>query len=661
MKLALAQINARLGDLEGICSRIERQLTIAQESGVDLMCLPAPLLCGVTPGTLVESTTFEHDVLKALERIAQCASEREVACLVPAVLALESGQLFEVFLLKEGRVVPLRLTMVRHQESVPVSPWSPPVFEVAGTRIATTFDAARDMSAVPSGCDLLVYFPVNGFDMTNALTTSIAAVPKGGYSAEVERAGVWFACMEPIGGFDDAVYTGGSFVMDDGGRVVAQAPCFEEALLIQDVCRGMMAPVIENHDLPTYEKDRWLWEALRLHLRDAIDAYGARKALLLLDGSLQSTLLAALAVDALGSRNVLGLLVAHENVDASGAMELAGARDLIARDAASRLGIELIERSAPSASLLFDEGHSVGDGGLMRGGIDSMLMADVSRAREAVPLSPLTKTDYALRANAVAQSWTGALAPFGDVYLSEIERLAASRLRSWPGPSGMLFDGSVGEAAWCAMLNQAVSQLAADDMLTRHALRVLSAVAPAEIDGALKAHVDQNASIDDLDLSKDSPEAAALLMMMVRRNEPGRRMLPACPIVSARAFVERSWPAQLAWSDMGFRTDERLRAADFADAEYRRLERRGSERAVQARGEIFEMLGAMLGLSPEQQRAIMGEAAQEHLRDELLDAGGDVREMLRHMVEGGDSSRPSGHVTPGEGDPLPDMGFFSLN
>ena len=132
MKLALAQINARLGDLEGICSRIERQLTIAQESGVDLMCLPAPLLCGVTPGTLVESTTFEHDVLKALERIAQCASEREVACLVPAVLALESGQLFEVFLLKEGRVVPLRLTMVRHQESVPVSPWSPPVFEVAG-------------------------------------------------------------------------------------------------------------------------------------------------------------------------------------------------------------------------------------------------------------------------------------------------------------------------------------------------------------------------------------------------------------------------------------------------------------------------------------------------------------------------------------------------
>ena len=130
MKLALAQIDARLGDFDGICSRVERQLHVAHDAG-DLLCLPAPLLCGVTPGALVESGDFEHDMLKSLHRISKVAEELGIACLMPAVLSLEAGQLFEVFLLRGGRVVPLRLTMVRHGESMPVSPWSPPVFEVS--------------------------------------------------------------------------------------------------------------------------------------------------------------------------------------------------------------------------------------------------------------------------------------------------------------------------------------------------------------------------------------------------------------------------------------------------------------------------------------------------------------------------------------------------
>ena len=151
MKLALAQIHARLGDLDGICARVEQQLAIAHEAGADLLCLPSPLFCGVTPGTLVESADFEHDLLCVLQRLARVADDLGMACLAPAVLALESGQLFEIFMLRKGRVVPLRLTMVRHQEILPVSPWSPPIFEVAGTRIAATFDAARDLGSIPNG------------------------------------------------------------------------------------------------------------------------------------------------------------------------------------------------------------------------------------------------------------------------------------------------------------------------------------------------------------------------------------------------------------------------------------------------------------------------------------------------------------------------------
>ena len=96
----------------------------------------------------------------------------------------------------------------------------------------------------------------------------------------------------------------------------------------------------------------------------------------------------------------------------------------------------------------------------------------------------------------------------------------------------------------------------------------------SQIDGALEAHVDRNAVLDDLPLFASDPESAALILMIVRSGEASRRLLPSCPIVSSRSFVERAWPSMLGWSDMGRHGQERLRAADLADAEFHRLEKR---------------------------------------------------------------------------------------
>ena len=660
MKLALAQIDARLGDFDGICSRVERQLHVAHDAGADLLCLPAPLLCGVTPGALVESGDFEHDMLKSLHRISKVAEELGIACLMPAVLSLEAGQLFEVFLLRGGRVVPLRLTMVRHGESMPVSPWSPPVFEVSGTRIAVTFDVARDMGAIPNGCDLVLYCAVNGFDVTNEQTAGVAAVPGGAFRSEVERAGVWLACMEPVGGFDDAVYTGGSFVMDDGGRVVAQAPCFEEALLIQDVRRGMMVDALEMHEVPSFRRDRWLWEALRLHLRDAVEANGSRRVLVPLRGDLPSSLLAALAVDALGSRNVLGLLVGHEDALTAADEALETERAACAREVASSLHMRLVERTAPSSALLADSDRPARVSPSLRAGIDALLAADTSRELAAMPLAPLTKTDYALRANAIAASPAGALSPFGDVYLSGLEWLAKTRACASGTMPGRLVGFDAVKSAYAEVIRDAIAQLGVDDALGQRACRLLQTVDPAVLDATLEAHVDRNADIDDLPLSGVSPEASALLLMLVRQNERGRRMLPPAPIVSARGFAERLWPMQLAWSDMGLRGEERLQAADLADAEFHRLERKGSERTEQARGEILGMLGEMLGLTPEQQAELMSDEGQERMREEMREMEGDLRELFRRMAEADGGPSAPGGPDVGMG-PHAGFTFFSVN
>ncbi|MDO4436844.1 MAG: hypothetical protein Q4B77_02705 [Coriobacteriaceae bacterium] len=659
MKLALAQINERLGDFDGICSRIEKQALLAHEAGADLLCMPAPLFCGVTPASFAEYPNYEHDLLRHLRQVALAVEPLGIACLVPAVLALEAGQLFEVFLLREGRVVPLRLTMIRHHDELPVSPWSPPIFEVAGTRVAATFDVMRDIDSIPGGCDLVVYFCVNGFDASDETTAAVAAVSDGAFSAQVERAGVWMACMSAVGGYDASVYTGGSFVMDDAGRVVSQAPCFEEALLIQDVQRGMMTDVLPSRELPVYSKELWLWEALRLYVRDAVAAQGSARVVVPMTGDTASSLLASLAVDALGSRNVLGLLVSHEDACTSAAQRAEDRNADVARELASSLRIRLVERVAPSEALVFDrDAVSRAESELARA-IDALLLADTARVQSAVPLSAFTKTDAALRANALSAIDTGVIAPFADVFLSTLTCLARCRMGAAAALPGAVLDATAQHEEYRAVVRDAVALLHLNNAdMEERCCRLLAQFDAAQVDQALAAHVERNVTLEDLPLFDKSPEMSAVLMLLVRRNEAGRRRLPMYPIVSGRSFAERLWPEQLAWSDFGLRSEERLTAADFAEQEYQRLEQRGDERGAQARGEVMGMLGALLGLTPEQQQELMSEEGQQRMRAELHELEGNMRDMLRKMAASQASHSQEGEGGPGLKQPF---SFFSLN
>ena len=76
------------------------------------------------------------------------------------------------------------------------------------------FDLDRELEMLPTGVDLIAYFQFNAFDMTDRETAAIAAVRSGAYRKIASKRSVWFACMAPVGAYDESVYTGGSFVLD---------------------------------------------------------------------------------------------------------------------------------------------------------------------------------------------------------------------------------------------------------------------------------------------------------------------------------------------------------------------------------------------------------------------------------------------------------------
>ncbi len=84
------------------------------------------------------------------------------------------------------------------------------MFDVDGVRIAVVFDLDRDLEMLPTGVDLIAYFQFNAFDMTDRETAAVAAVRSGAYRKIASKRSVWFACVAPVGAYDESVYTGRS-------------------------------------------------------------------------------------------------------------------------------------------------------------------------------------------------------------------------------------------------------------------------------------------------------------------------------------------------------------------------------------------------------------------------------------------------------------------
>ena len=659
MIIALAQFDARLGDIEGICDRIVEQARLAEEAGANLMCVPAPLFTGVLPGALIDSADYQRDLLAGLQRVALAV---RVQCLVPAIIPCAGAQLFEVFMLKEGRVIPTRTLVASRRSGDPEDVWAPPVFDVDGVRIGLTFDLARDIDRVPTGTDLMVYFQPNGFDPTDVVTAGVAAVSDGRFRDIAESARRWIACMAPVGAFDEAVFTGGSFVMDDNGRVVAAAPCFEEGLVVQEVLRGQVMPAVPQHEQPLFHQDAWLWEALALYLRDNVRARGQARAAVLLTGDLPSALAAALAVDALGSRNVTGVAVERGRIFTPAQEAAEQDRLRTVRALAGNLHIELEERPAPRLDELVPEAATLGaaEQGALVAQAEQLVARTVAEERGACLVSSLTKTDYALVGTHLPAPLLGDIAPFGDVYLTHLEFLGRYRNGVSPVVPAALVTLNAVEERMRLVLAAVRCSVSALPSYAERVAACLARLEATQVDSILDAHVDRNKGAGEISSASLPAEAVRLLLMQVRRGEAMRRMLPPAAIVSARSFAERGWPQALAWSDLGPEDDaEPLTVEGLVRAEVERFERRAPEAGERIRGEIIGLLSDIFGLDLDESDELQSEENQRRLQEGFARF---EQELRRAMSAGGGNLRPPlgpGQVPPGA-DPN-GYPFFSEN
>ena len=322
MRIALAQINTTVGDLDGNARKILDFACRADRENAELVVFPELAITGYPPRDFVEKQSFVDRTAETLQWIANQSAGLNIGIIVgyiartkePAAISTQNA----AALIHRGQVVfEQRKMLLPNYDVFDEARYFEPaqsqcVYTFQGVRIALVIceDAWNDKQYWPrqryrrdpmeelmhQGADLVVSINSSPFNMGKRKQRYQI------FHASARRFERPVVYVNQLGGNDQLVFDGSSFAVSADGEIVATAKSFEEDLTYFD----SNASTGDRHaNLP--DEEQAAYEALVLGTRDYIQKCGFRQVLLGLSGGIDSALVAAVAVDAVGPENVMGI------------------------------------------------------------------------------------------------------------------------------------------------------------------------------------------------------------------------------------------------------------------------------------------------------------------------------------------------------------------
>jgi NAD+ synthase (glutamine-hydrolysing) len=328
LRIALLQINPTAGDIAGNASLIIRGARQVQDAGADLVVTPELALMGYLPRDLLMNQGFVRRSCQALREMAsELASAPPLLVGVATPNPSDMGRpLFNsAVLLQNGEVGPafhktLLPTYDVFDEDRYFEPaMGPQILELNGWRLGISIceDVWNDQDfwqrrryhqdpiqmLAESGAQAIVNLSSSPF------IAGKQVLRERMLSHMAQKYGLPVAYVNQVGGNDDLIFDGRSSVFDREGRLLARAKGFREDNLIVDLSLGDQAQSSGTIAEDDFETEAEIWHALVLGVRDYVSKTRFSKVLLGLSGGIDSALTAAIAAEAVGPENVLGVLM----------------------------------------------------------------------------------------------------------------------------------------------------------------------------------------------------------------------------------------------------------------------------------------------------------------------------------------------------------------
>ena len=437
IRIALAQTNAIVGDLEGNLRTCLDRVVTAAERGAALVVFPEMMASGYPIEDLATRESFLNDSVEAVKQFAIELNERGLGQVVvvlgtPAIVAKEHRSPWAIaqnaaVIIRDGKVwagyakhhLPNYSVFDEYRIFIPGDQLVS--FELGelkfsilicediwqeGGPVAKLREEKSDVALVLNGSP----FEIDKDDRRVELVKNLA-----------EKQNVAVAYVNLVGGQDDLVFDGDSLMVDANQKLIGRGKQFEEDLLLFDI--ESKTSVVAASELATHKlDDNWqIWNALVLGLRDYVNKNNFKSVILGLSGGIDSAVCAALAVDALGSHRVFGVSMPSKHSSDHSKSD--------AFDLAKRLGINIRTEAIKSAVKDLEKQLKLKDIAAenLQARVRGTILMSLSNQEGHLVLTTGNKSELAVGYSTIYGDSVGGFAPLKDVAKTLVWQLAKWR------------------------------------------------------------------------------------------------------------------------------------------------------------------------------------------------------------------------------------------
>jgi NAD+ synthase len=462
LRIALAQLNPKVGDLAGNLALARHALADAVAAKADILMLSELFLTGYFPDDLLFKPKFLDDAIATANLLVAETAGTDVVLILPTVWRERTGLHNAVVVAENGKIIATRLKRELPNSDVfyekryfAAGPLADPVV-IKGVPVGIPI--CEDIWH-PHVCEHLAMRGAEIMLCPNGSPywTDKQHVRKDLVRARTAEDDVPMLYLNQVGGQDELVFDGASFGMEPGNKLVFQGKSFETDFIVSDWIRGdngWTCASGEVTELTTTDEAPWL--ACVLGLRDYVHKNGFSKVVLGLSGGIDSAVVAALAVDAFGADKVHCIMLPYRYTSDASLKD--------AKDCAERLGVRYdvvsignpVDDALVELAPIFDNrAPDLAEENIQSRMRGVVLMA-VSNKLGSMLLTTGNKSEMGVGYATIYGDMNGGYNPLKDMFKMEVYRLAAWRNSHVPGdckgPSGEVIPQAIIDKAPSAEL-----------------------------------------------------------------------------------------------------------------------------------------------------------------------------------------------------------------
>lgn len=528
LRIAVAQLNFLVGDIRGNTKIILDTLQKAKNLSVDLLVFPELALSGYPPEDLLLREDFKKQISESLEKI--CAASTEL----PILLGHPDYRNHRIYnaasLIKDKKIV-----YTYHKQCLPnygvfderryFTPGNTEgLITIKGVRIGILicedlWVSHPTLALKKKSADVLLCINASPFDFTKP------AQRKKIIEERIKEANLPLLYVHGIGGQDDLIFDGGSQAFDADGHLCAKTDVFKSSLWLVEIKINSFPKFIAQKPEPNFLTDEMIYQALVLAVRDYVTKNHFSSVLLGVSGGIDSALVLAIAVDALGKKQVQAVSLPSRYTSKL-------SQD-ITHTITTKLNVHLSTLSIEPSfraflqTLHLDPVHP--PTGLTLENIQArcraVLLMALSNQSGSLLLNCTNKSELAVGYGTLYGDMAGGFAVLKDILKTRVYQLATYRNSLDP-----IFPETLLTRAPTAELAESQKD---EDTLPPY----------SQLDPILELYVEQDKSVDDIVKAGFPKETVQRIVNLVNKNEYKRRQLAIGPRITTHAFGrERRYP-----------------------------------------------------------------------------------------------------------------------